>query len=401
MSTSLPSLRAHSRVHRRGVRWGAVFSAILLACVCAAAFFLVVLPLLLGAQSFTVLTGSMRPALEPGHLIAVRAAPIDRIMVGDVVTYQLRSGEPEVVTHRVVGVGTDGHGERVLVTRGDANDIVDPEPVRAVQVRGVMLYGLPALGFINIWATPAIKSVVVTGLGAVAIGWGTIVLLRDRRRHSSGRIASCSAAALAVAAITLTPLSPPTAGASAVPDPLELSADGITWTSGPTLTLVDASDRLVPGIEVRVPLWIRNTTDDDAEFSVSSRWLPVSEDDPADIALAAALAAPQTPSAHLDGSDSVRLELPLALPGSAGNETRDGWAELEVTVTMTEIVAPEPPVDAPPGEDPDVLGSTGMAAMGGGLAIGIASIALGAALQKRRPLRRYPPRSIATSATEN
>lgn len=399
MSAPAPTLRARSRSRRRKVRWGSVVSAGLLTCVCAVAFFLVVLPLLLGAQSFTVLTGSMRPALEPGHLIAVRATPIDRIMVGDVVTYQLRSGEPEVVTHRVVGVGTDGDGERVLVTRGDANDVVDPEPVRAVQVRGVMLYGLPALGFVNIWATPAIKSTVVTALGVAAIGWGATVLVRDRRAHRPAQIVSSSAAALAVAMITLTPFTPPSAAAA--DDPLELSADGITWTSDPTLTLVDASERLVPGIEVPVPLWIRNTTDDDAEFTVSSRWQAVDDGDPADIALASALAAPEMSTRSLDGGDSVRLELPLALPGSAGNETRQGWAELEVTVTMTEIVAPEPPAAPPPGQDPDVLGSTGIAAMSGGLAIGIALIALGAALRQRRSIRRHPPRSISTSAAED
>lgn len=168
-------------------RVAAVLGAVLLFTVCAVALFTIVIPFALGAQSYTVLTGSMRPVLDPGHLIAVRPTPIDEITVGDIVTYQLRSGEPEVVTHRVVGVGTDGAGERVLLTQGDANNVADELPVRAVQVRGVLVYAMPWLGYVNVWATPTVKSVIATALGAAAIGWGLLSLWRDgvRRRRST------------------------------------------------------------------------------------------------------------------------------------------------------------------------------------------------------------------------
>jgi len=65
----------------------------------------VLVPRVAGATPYTVLTGSMSPAYPPGTLVVVRPVDLADVRVGDVVTYQLRSGEPAVATHRVVGVG--------------------------------------------------------------------------------------------------------------------------------------------------------------------------------------------------------------------------------------------------------------------------------------------------------
>ena len=80
-----------------------IATTVLLIGVSLLALFTVVIPFVLGAQSYTVLTGSMRPGFEPGTLIAVRATDPEEIRIGDVITYQLEPGRPEVVTHRVVG----------------------------------------------------------------------------------------------------------------------------------------------------------------------------------------------------------------------------------------------------------------------------------------------------------
>ncbi len=64
--------------------------------------------------------------MPPGSLIAVKPVAFDEVRVGDVVTYQIRSGDPAVVTHRVVGTTSSTGGDRLLITRGDANDLDDP-----------------------------------------------------------------------------------------------------------------------------------------------------------------------------------------------------------------------------------------------------------------------------------
>ena len=79
--------------------------------------------------------GSMEPALHAGDLIVYRrtgAVPVP----GDLVVFEHRG---TLVVHRVAGVLRDG----ALRTRGDANDVVDAEPVLASAVRGEVAFTFP------------------------------------------------------------------------------------------------------------------------------------------------------------------------------------------------------------------------------------------------------------------
>lgn len=145
----------------------------------------VVVPRLAGATPYHVQTGSMRPTLPPGTLVVVRPVEPDEIGIGTVITYQLESGRPEVVTHRVTEIGINNvSGERTFRTKGDANDAVDPEPVRPVQVRGEVWYAVPYVGRMNDVFTGSRQLpllVVVTGL----LGYAASMFLgaaRDRRQ---------------------------------------------------------------------------------------------------------------------------------------------------------------------------------------------------------------------------
>ena len=97
------------------------------ACVVGAAFTLltVLLGLLspFGYDSYTVLTGSMAPALPVGSMVITRSVPAADIAPGDVITFQ-PPGRSYLVTHRVAGVVVDVAG-MAFVTRGDANSAQD------------------------------------------------------------------------------------------------------------------------------------------------------------------------------------------------------------------------------------------------------------------------------------
>lgn len=135
---------------RGAASWvGQVLAWLVILGVVAVVTAAVLVPRLAGATPYAVLTGSMRPDLPPGTLVVVRPTAVEDIRIGDVVTYQLRSGEPEVVTHRVVAVGSNGLGERTFQTQGDANDAPDEEWVRAVQVKGRVWYAVPYVGHAN------------------------------------------------------------------------------------------------------------------------------------------------------------------------------------------------------------------------------------------------------------
>ena len=183
------------------------FVVTLLALIAA----LLVVPRVSGGTSLTVLTGSMEPTFAPGDVVAVRGVAPDQVCaeigVGDIVTYLPEPGDPALITHRVVGktVGTfdDGTDCR-LITQGDANSAADA-PVSPEQVRGAMLYSLPALGWVRQWAT---DNIVVLGVafGAGLLGYGAWTTFRRPRTRvivTSGRGVNDAPAASAAPVLSL------------------------------------------------------------------------------------------------------------------------------------------------------------------------------------------------------
>ncbi|MET1132445.1 MAG: signal peptidase I [Aeromicrobium sp.] len=145
----------------------------------------VLIPRIGGATPYTILTSSMEPSYPAGTLVVVKPTPAEEIGVGTVITYQLESGRQAVVTHRVVSVAYGADGQPTFVTRGDANDGVDAEPVAPVQLKGVLWYAVPKLGWLsNAMGQDRRNSavyVVAGGLGLYA-AWMFAGALLDRGR---------------------------------------------------------------------------------------------------------------------------------------------------------------------------------------------------------------------------
>lgn len=172
-------------------RLGQALSFLLLCAVVLAALALIVVPKATGSQTYAVLTSSMAPKYAPGTFLVVRPMPFDELRMGDVVTYQIKSGEPGVITHRVTGFTTSQDGSRLLITKGDNNDAPDEEPVREVQVRGKLLYAVPYVGFAanalgraDRGAALNLIAIAMIGYGIVHLGWGAL----DARRRPAGPV---------------------------------------------------------------------------------------------------------------------------------------------------------------------------------------------------------------------
>lgn len=134
-----------------------VLSAVLLVLAVS-----VLVPRIAGATPYTILTSSMEPHMPPGTLVVVRPVNVKEIGVGTVITYQLESGKPVVVTHRVVGQGVDRHGQPVFRTQGDANSAPDAKPVRPEQIRGERWYSVPYLGRVTNVITSSQRQLALT-----------------------------------------------------------------------------------------------------------------------------------------------------------------------------------------------------------------------------------------------
>ena len=168
------------------LRWvGLVLSWFVMLSVGATLLVALIIPRLSGATPYVIETGSMRPSMPPGTLVVVKPAAPQTIAAGDVITYQIKSGDPTVVTHRVVTVGYDGTGEPRWRTRGDDNQAADANWVMPMQVKGVRWYSVPYLGYVTSLVTDQQRGVLMALVVLGLLGYALAMFrkaLRDRRR---------------------------------------------------------------------------------------------------------------------------------------------------------------------------------------------------------------------------
>ncbi|PIP62189.1 signal peptidase I, partial [Candidatus Roizmanbacteria bacterium CG22_combo_CG10-13_8_21_14_all_38_20] len=87
-------------------------------------------------------SGSMQPAIHEGSLILTEKKDI--YSIGDVIAYKL---DKEVVTHRIFAYHNTASGER-YITKGDANNVADPNPVNYPNILGRQIKQIPWLGYL-------------------------------------------------------------------------------------------------------------------------------------------------------------------------------------------------------------------------------------------------------------
>lgn len=101
-------------------------------------------PSFMGIRTLTVLTGSMSPNLKPGDIVVIKEASKDSIKVGDVVTYNT---DNILITHRVNQIINE-EGNLLFKTKGDANNTVDADAIRANQILGKKIIRIPYAGYV-------------------------------------------------------------------------------------------------------------------------------------------------------------------------------------------------------------------------------------------------------------
>lgn len=97
-------------------------------------------PKLFGVRIYGVLTGSMTPTYPIGGVIYVVEKEAEAINEGDVITFRMGTDTEHVMTHRVVEI--EGN---CFITKGDANEDTDPEPVAFERLIGRVAFYLPGL----------------------------------------------------------------------------------------------------------------------------------------------------------------------------------------------------------------------------------------------------------------
>lgn len=101
---------------------------------------MLLVPKFFGNQPYIVLSGSMEPVIHTGSLVYI--GRLDREPdVGDIIVYM--AADDLAVVHRVDSIGDGGY-----VMKGDANEVVDANPVRIENVIGEYVCSIPKLGYV-------------------------------------------------------------------------------------------------------------------------------------------------------------------------------------------------------------------------------------------------------------
>jgi signal peptidase len=212
--------RPRKAVWRRAVSW--TTTTVVLALL-ALAVVLAVIPALHGGKALTVLTGSMSPTINAGDVAVVYPVDgFDDIEVGDIVTFMPEPDNPTLVTHRAVSWGATAKGERLLITRGDANG-VDDDPIMEKQIRAKVAYTVPWVGHVlqygNDFGKPLALVIVAIGLIGYCV-YAMVTSVASGRERPGGARHSAQVAARAAKPVPWAPVSAaegaPAAGAGGI-----------------------------------------------------------------------------------------------------------------------------------------------------------------------------------------
>ena len=137
--------RADQSHRRRKNPLATVFRAvgiILLIAIIAICVPLIV-PKTMGYQLYTVVSGSMEPAIPTGSLVYVKYIQPEEIQTEDVIAFYGTDADGSIVTHRVV---SNSAAMGNFITKGDANSDNDMNPIPYANYIGKVQLSVPKLG---------------------------------------------------------------------------------------------------------------------------------------------------------------------------------------------------------------------------------------------------------------
>jgi len=121
----------------------------------------------------TVESGSMEPSLSRGSLILVNMD--NDYAINEIVTYidTLENGQEVLITHRIIEVNQT---DNVIsyITKGDANDTHDLDPIEYEMIIGKMIFSIPLLGFIVSFAKTKLGVILLIVIPCLILAYGEI-----------------------------------------------------------------------------------------------------------------------------------------------------------------------------------------------------------------------------------
>ena len=121
---------------------------------------------------YVVSSGSMIPVLNVGDILIVKDGNnFNSLKVGDIIVFNRPQGGDRVIVHRILEI-SDRFGEKVIVTKGDANDGIIPGtdfPIREKDYIGTVAYTVPKIGLVLKYLNPPVNYIIIAGIIGILI----------------------------------------------------------------------------------------------------------------------------------------------------------------------------------------------------------------------------------------
>ncbi len=137
-------------------------------------------PRMLGYELYTVVSGSMEPAIPTGSLVYVEHVDPTEVAEGDVIAFYSAQDASSVITHRVVTNSTV-MGE--FITKGDANEENDMSPIPYASLIGRVAKAIPKAGALAQTFTSSTGKIAAGSLMALGVVLNLIGGLLGRKRE--------------------------------------------------------------------------------------------------------------------------------------------------------------------------------------------------------------------------
>ena len=114
-------------------------------------------------KAYLISTESMEPEIKKGDVIIIKKVDEEQLRVNDIITFKT---DEEVITHRIVQINDDGM-EKTYVTKGDNNNVEDPEVLTYEEIEGKQIIKIPGLGKIIAGLKNGIVIILVILIGLI------------------------------------------------------------------------------------------------------------------------------------------------------------------------------------------------------------------------------------------
>lgn len=124
------------------------------------------LPKALGYEMYTVISGSMEPAIPVGSLVYVHYEEAGDIKKDDIIAFYSDNADGSIITHRVVS-NSKAMGQ--FITKGDANKKKDVNPISYDNYIGKVTLTIPVVGGLAQTATGRAGKIAAASLIGLAV----------------------------------------------------------------------------------------------------------------------------------------------------------------------------------------------------------------------------------------